>query len=498
MSFPSYFWRGLLGVAVLWPLAFMGLAIAAGFLSFVASGGVLTIVALLAAGIFLVVRVFLSGRKLVEGRENIPRNVLSRYLPVLLPTVYTLVIAFTGLNLPVPTEDALFQSFANLFSNTHPLTSLVVNFALLFSPPNPWFYLAPPLSIYLVYAVGMWAGLSRARVPRCPLPASGALLLVLALTLGGVVRRGLDLRAQVWSSDSYATRGISEEVNINDYRPFSESRLLVKVPEPTLTITSNFPILDGATAAFPIYAAAAEAIYRNVPAAARASLVDSNKTSRAYERLFRGEADLIFVAQPSAQQSAAAREAGIELRLIPIAREAFVFFVPEGNPVKGLTQDQIRRIYTRQVWRWREVGGPDLAIHPFQRPEGSGSQTALLKLVMGDQTPAPPQMEEYAEGMGEIMRRVAGYRDMPGAIGFSFRYFATTMNAQAGLRLLEIDGIAPTRENIRNGTYPYTTDLYIATVGSLNPRVAALIDWFRGPQGQKLIEDTGYVGVATP
>ena len=47
------------------------------------------------------------------------------------------------------------------------------------------------------------------------------------------------------------------------YWPFDKHNHLVKIPNPTLTIGSQYPRLDGATALFPVYAAAVQAIYKN-------------------------------------------------------------------------------------------------------------------------------------------------------------------------------------------------------------------------------------------
>jgi phosphate transport system substrate-binding protein len=62
-------------------------------------------------------------------------------------------------------------------------------------------------------------------------------------------------------------------------------------------------------------------------------------------------------------------------------------------------------------------------------------------------------------------------------------------------KLLAIDGIAPSDENIRNGTYPFTVNVYAVTAGTSNQHVQDLIDWMLSPQGQELVEKTGYVGV---
>lgn len=283
-----------------------------------------------------------------------------------------------------------------------------------------------------------------------------------------------------------------------NHQPFTTNNNLVVIPDPTLAIPANHPKLDGATALFPVYAAAAQSIYRNVERTTGYDLVTTSTTPKAYDRLIAGEVDLIFVAQPSPEQRAAAEAAGRPLQLTPIAREAFVFFVHADNPVTGLTSDQIRAIYTKRIVNWKEVGGHDETIIPFQRPQGSGSQTALEVKVMRGEPPAKPLREEIAQGMGGVIQRVAAFQNSREALGYSFRVYATTMNRDEDVKLLAIDGVYPTRENIRSVAYPYTVDLYAATAGTNNPHVPALLAWFLGPQGRRLIDDTGYVSGTPP
>lgn len=205
-------------------------------------------------------------------------------------------------------------------------------------------------------------------------------------------------------------------------------------------------------------------------------------------------ASRVRAAQPSQAQLAKAKAAGVELKLTPIGREAFVFFVNTDNPVDELSLQQIRDIYTKKITNWKQVGGPDEDIVAYQRPDDSGSQTAMLAQVMQNTPMATAVREEIADGMGTVIDQVATYRNLSSAIGYSFRWYATVMNPNSGIRLLDVNGVPPTVDNIRNGTYPLTGDFYATTAGSQNPNTAKLIDWMTSPEGQTLIEQVGYVG----
>ena len=279
------------------------------------------------------------------------------------------------------------------------------------------------------------------------------------------------------------------------YNPTYEYNKIVTLPEPsTLTITSDLPSLDGATALYPVYAAFAKAIYPS-RALANDKLLACTTTTTAYERLIAGDVDMIFVAAASAAQMQAAADAGVELIFTPIGREAFVFFVNSKNPVEDITIEQIRGIYSGEITEWRQLGVSGLGkIRAFQRDEGSGSQTALQKLMEG-RTLMEPTEKDRINGMGGIIIRTADYRNYKNAIGYSFRFYSTEMVKNNQIKLLKIGGVAPTRENIINGSYPICSTFYAVTTAKSNPKCADIIEWILSEQGQYIIEETGYVGI---
>ncbi|GJM69635.1 hypothetical protein HMSSN036_18510 [Paenibacillus macerans] len=169
-----------------------------------------------------------------------------------------------------------------------------------------------------------------------------------------------------------------------------------------------------------------------------------------------GQADVIFAAAPSSLQLAQAKRQGLELKLTPIGREAFVFFVHADNPVQGLSTQQIQAIYAGEITDWSEVGGRSGKIRAFQRPEGSGSQTMLQKLMEGKELMAP--RKRRGVGDGGIIAQTADYRNYPNALGYSFLFFATEMAHNGQIRLLEIDGVKPDKTTIQSGEYPLAAE----------------------------------------
>jgi phosphate transport system substrate-binding protein len=247
---------------------------------------------------------------------------------------------------------------------------------------------------------------------------------------------------------------------------------------------------------YPVYAAAVQAIYENVDEQWCDLHIVTDTSLKTFEQLINDEIDLVFMAKPSDEQFAEARAQGKTLRLTPMGREAFVFFVNAKNPIDNLTAEQIQEIYTRKITNWKKLGGVNSRIMPFQRPDGSGSQTAMHR-IMQDKPLTKPIREEYQQLMGGIINRVADYRNYPNSIGYSFRYFATSMFYNEGIKLVSINGVAPTVENIQNGDYPFSAEFYMITLENPSKESQQLIDWFLSPLGQQLVEQTGYVPLKT-
>ena len=94
------------------------------------------------------------------------------------------------------------------------------------------------------------------------------------------------------------------------------------------------------------------------------------------------------------------------------------------------------------------------------------------------------------------MQQVSVWHDgVQPALGYSYRYFAQTMYPNQDTKLLSIDGYAPTDENIRSGDYPFIAEVYAVTNGEPEGVIAEFIDWILSPQGQYLIEQTGYASI---
>ena len=281
---------------------------------------------------------------------------------------------------------------------------------------------------------------------------------------------------------------------LSAFVPFSPGSKTVKLTDTsTLQLSGDLPKLDGATALYPVYAAFVEAAYSESAFTPGDALCTN--TQNAYKSIVAGDSDIIFVAGASERQAAAARAAGTELVFTPIGREAFVFMVGINNPVDNISIQQLRNIYSGKTARWRTLGWENGGnIIAFQRPEGSGSQTGLQTFMSGLTIQVPqPLPDASLIGSDSLMQQVSvEWKGVQPAIGYSYRYYATTMYPNPEAKLLSIEGAEPSIENIRNGSYPFVGDFYAVTNGESAGNIKLLLDWILSPQGQEIIQKTGY------
>lgn len=354
---------------------------------------------------------------------------------------------------------------------------------------------------------------------------SALIVIALVAVLAGFTK---DVISNGITEITYGKTDLKNDLNEDDLiniAPFKVANGLAKLGGPAslqFTDINTMPRLDGATAAYPVYASFVEATYKglgeyyfNAMKSSTQEFVDKDmhvafvisdhfpfnivkcsKTGEAYERLIRKETDIIFVAEPSKEHIEKVKASGDEFVLTPIASEAFVFFTNKQNPVENLSVKQIQDIYSGNVNNWKEIGGENKTILPFQRPENSGSQTVMQNKVMKGITMISPSKESLVNGMGGIISQVADYKNAKNSIGYSFMYYSSQMFKNNQIKYIAIDGVLPTSENVRNKTYPFTVPVYAVTLKSnKNENVEKLIQWILSEEGQKLVEETGYVPV---
>jgi len=175
-------------------------------------------------------------------------------------------------------------------------------------------------------------------------------------------------------------------------------------------------------------------------------------------------------------------ETGLQTFLL--ARDAIVMIVHPANPVRALTTAQVRGIFSGEVRRWDEIGGPGEEITCITREEGSGTRGAFEEMVMGKDTEISPGAI-VQDSTGAARAIVAGDRN---AIAYVSLGMVTPEVAAVTL-----DGVRPTHETVLRGQYKITRPFLLLTKGAPTPEARAYLDYVMRPECQEIVAEEGYI-----
>ncbi len=260
----------------------------------------------------------------------------------------------------------------------------------------------------------------------------------------------------------------------------------------------EIPILDGSTSTYDITRNIYSAFYQNhenLESFPRAH----SKTTNSYKRLINGEVEMIFVPDPGEEVLNYAKEKGVNLRFVPIANEALIFFTDKDNKADNITTEALHEIYVNNgIKSWKEIGGEDKELVAYCRNNDSGSHAQMENFIL-DGKPINEKIaqERISLIMASILTDVDDFNAQNPdkiAMGYSLYYYFNNVQSVIGpnnLKLMSIDGIAPTDETIGNGAYPYTTNYYAVVREEKNEKVDKFLELMQGEFGQQVILQSG-------
>ncbi len=170
-----------------------------------------------------------------------------------------------------------------------------------------------------------------------------------------------------------------------------------------------------------------------------------------------------------------------------IAMDGVCIIVHPSNTVSALTTAQVRDIYKGNIKNWKEIGGPDAEIVIVSRDTSSGTYETFHEKVMNKEELA--KNVEYVNSNPQAQARVKTTAGAISYVGIGF--------VDAEVKALKIDGIAPTKQTIANGTYPVARPLFMFTNGypKLGSMTFKFCTFYLTEKGQEIILAKGFVPV---
>ena len=154
--------------------------------------------------------------------------------------------------------------------------------------------------------------------------------------------------------------------------------------------------------------------------------------------------------------------------------------------VTTLTKDQVKKVYNGEITNWKELGGPDDQILVVAREQGSGTRDTFNEDIMGSKAAETPGVNTVAGSNAEVRTAITGSDKAIGYLGFSY-----AEDGQVGM--ITLDGVAPSANTIKDGSYELARKLYFYTFGDATAGAQAFIDFMTGAEGQKVAEEYGFV-----
>lgn len=161
-----------------------------------------------------------------------------------------------------------------------------------------------------------------------------------------------------------------------------------------------------------------------------------------------------------------------------IGWDPMVVVVHATNPLGSISKEGLRRLLLGAVVNWNQVGGRDLPILQVAAPQGSGVRDAVETLLLGNQHISPQAIVSLV--VADADRNVA-------LLPAAFTVTSKSMVDVGNVKVIEIDGVFPNRENAAAGAYPLIKPLLLVTRGKPEGKLALFIKFAKSPEGQLII-----------
>jgi phosphate transport system substrate-binding protein len=177
-----------------------------------------------------------------------------------------------------------------------------------------------------------------------------------------------------------------------------------------------------------------------------------------------------------------------KLKSVVVARDGIAIIVNKENPVADLPLESVRKIYSGEITRWKDVGGTDAKITVITREEGSGTRGAFEELLMKDKPIVAGALVQ--DSTGAVRQMVSSD---PSAIGY-----ISLGSLEPSVKAIKLDGVEASEGMIDVKKYPLVRPFLFVFKGKPSSAAQDLIAWITGPDGQALTRKEGLLPPAKP
>lgn len=206
--------------------------------------------------------------------------------------------------------------------------------------------------------------------------------------------------------------------------------------------------------------------------------IDGGNSGAGIKALAAGEIDL---AGSGRYLTAQEKASGLVEHLI--GWDPLVVVVQATNPIESVSLENLRRMLSGTARNWNQVGGRDLPILQVSVPRDSGIYAAVKQLLHEGEDISAQAIVSLV--VGDAARNVA-------LLPAAFTVTSASMVEADNVKVIKVDGLLPTRQNIASGAYPLVKPLLLVTKGKLKGSLALFINFAKSPEGQAIIAKKFY------
>lgn len=171
-----------------------------------------------------------------------------------------------------------------------------------------------------------------------------------------------------------------------------------------------------------------------------------------------------------------------------VAAIGFAVVVHKDIKANSLTKEQIQGIFEGKYTNWKQVGGQELAIQVVNRPKSSGTRATFVETIMGGKS-EKEGLGTTQDSSGSVEKTISS---TPGSISYLALSYLTEEKRQ-NLKLMKIDNVEATKENIVAKKYPFWSYEHMYTKGEATGLAKAFIDYMMSDENRAVVEKLGYI-----
>ncbi|NTW86105.1 MAG: phosphate ABC transporter substrate-binding protein [Holophagaceae bacterium] len=162
-----------------------------------------------------------------------------------------------------------------------------------------------------------------------------------------------------------------------------------------------------------------------------------------------------------------------------IGHDAIAVFVNAKNPVKNLTLEQVKGIFTGRITNWKDVGGASAPINVITEFKAGGRATiaAFKELALGNAEYGPSKEVDKPHW---CVRAVGADPNAITHASFAFN--------EPGTAAVSVNSVLPSMKAVQSNAYVISRPLILVAKGAPTGDVKRFLDFVLSPEGQQIVK----------